>query len=166
LETCPSGQLLEIGGTDQRATRGGACRSDAGALPVLDTYRLDDRGVEQTARCPGVVDQGRRPQALAMAPANPGRRAAVGTGPTVAAGKPGAARALPVMSASRRASEGSSLRPAPGWLVGVRFPHQGEEILMASAAPAVRQDPIGPGGAGSNDPRYKWIALSNTTSAS
>ena len=34
---------------------------------------------------------------------------------------------------------------------------------MASAAPAVRQDPIGPVGAGSNDPRYKWIALSNTT---
>jgi len=34
---------------------------------------------------------------------------------------------------------------------------------MAHTAPAVRQDPMGPVGAGSADPRYKWIALSNTT---
>jgi MFS family permease len=34
---------------------------------------------------------------------------------------------------------------------------------MASAAPAARPDPIGPVRAGSTDPRYKWVALSNTT---
>lgn len=62
LETCPSGQILEISGTDQRAAvvkvGGGARRSEAGALPVLDPYRLGDRGVQQTARCPRAVDQG------------------------------------------------------------------------------------------------------------
>ena len=61
LETCPSGQLLEIDGTDRRATHvgGGARRSEAATPPVLEPYRLGDRGVEQRARCPGVVDQGR-----------------------------------------------------------------------------------------------------------
>ncbi len=34
---------------------------------------------------------------------------------------------------------------------------------MATVPPAPRQDAIGPVGAGSTDPRYKWIALSNTT---
>ena len=36
---------------------------------------------------------------------------------------------------------------------------------MASTAPTSRQDAIAPRhlGAGSTDPRYKWIALSNTT---
>ena len=70
------------------------------------------------------------------------------------------------MSAPRRAPEGSSLRSAR-WVVGTcSVPHQGDEILMASAAPASRQHAIGTGpavGAGSNDPKYKWIALSNTT---
>ncbi|MHB1511096.1 MAG: hypothetical protein ACYCST_18385 [Acidimicrobiales bacterium] len=62
LETCPSGQLLEIRGTGQRASHGerGACRSGAGALPVLDPYRLGDCGLEQRARCPGAAEQGRR----------------------------------------------------------------------------------------------------------
>ena len=64
METCPSGQLLEISGTDQRAVPvevdGSARRSEAGGLPVRHPYRLGDRGVEQRARCPGVVDQGRR----------------------------------------------------------------------------------------------------------
>ena len=61
LETCPSGQLLEIDCTDRHAAGVGVARpSEARALSVVDPYRLGDRGVEQRARCPGVVDQGRR----------------------------------------------------------------------------------------------------------
>ena len=45
METCPSGQLLEIDCADRHAIGVGAARrSEAGALPVVDPYRFGDRG--------------------------------------------------------------------------------------------------------------------------